>query len=180
MPAAQEEIESQGSHCFFTMASSNQWTRASAAEAQASSSSRRRPEFPYSQYDDEKRHSSPPGGYATRKREEIPPEDQRNPRTVPKEDHMAFCAGCRNESAWFQARERLRKKRARTNRCILGGQTICQVLIGFKWPWILSPGSAIGAPCRQLEVFDPVTTRQHRRRCETVEKMSSHPACLSP
>ena len=74
------------------MSSSNRWTRASAAEAQASSSSRRRPEFPDSQYDDEVIHSSPPGGYTTRKVEVIPPEDQRNPRTLAKEDHMAFCA----------------------------------------------------------------------------------------
>ena len=120
MPAAQKAIESRRSHCFFTMSSSNLWTRASAAEAQASSPSRRRPEFPDSQYDGEVRHSSPPGGYATRKIEEIPPEDQRNPRTLPEEDHMAFCAGYRQETAWFQAQERLRKKRARTNHCILG------------------------------------------------------------
>ena len=113
MPAAPKAVESRRSRCFFTMSSSNQWTRASAAEAQASSSSRRRPEFPGSQYDDEERRNSPPGGYAAREIEEILPEQQRNPSTLPKENHIAFCA-------WFQSREGLRKKRARTNHCILG------------------------------------------------------------
>ena len=35
LPAAQNAIESRRSHCFSTMSSSNRWSRASAAEAQA-------------------------------------------------------------------------------------------------------------------------------------------------
>ena len=112
MPAAQKAIESRRSHCFFTMSSSNRWTRASAAEAQAkASSSNPRPEFPDSQYDDEERHRSPPGGYAQRKAEVIPSDDKRTPATLPKEDHMAFCDGYRYQTAWFQAHERVRQKR---------------------------------------------------------------------
>ena len=102
------------------MSSSNRWTRASAAEAQASSSSRRRPDFPDSQYDDEVRHSSPPGGHAQRKIEEVSSEEKRTPLTLPTEDHMAFSAGYRYETAWFQAQERLRKKRRRDMNILMG------------------------------------------------------------
>ena len=46
---------------------------ASAAEAQAKASScNRRLEFPDSQFDDEERRRSPPGGYAQRKTEVLP------------------------------------------------------------------------------------------------------------
>ena len=79
---------------FFAMSSSNRWTRASAAEAQASSSSRRRQDFPDSQYDDEERHRSLPVGYAQRKTEEVP--------------------------SWFQARESLRQKRRRDTHILMG------------------------------------------------------------
>ena len=114
MPAAPKAVESRRSHCFFTMSSSNGWTRASAAEARAqASSSSRRQDFPDSQYDDEERHRSPPGGYAQRKIEEVPSEDKRTPLTLPSEVHMVFSAGYRYETAWFQAQERLRKKRRR-------------------------------------------------------------------
>jgi len=61
VPAAPKAVESRRSH--------------SAAEAQASSSSRRRQDFPDSQYHGEERHRSPPGGYAQRKIEEAPSED---------------------------------------------------------------------------------------------------------
>ena len=121
VPAAQKALESRRSHCFFTMSSSNRWTRASAAEAQAkASSSSRRQDFPDSQYDDEVRHSSPPGGYAQRRIKETPSEDKRTPLTLPSEDHMAFSAGYRYETAWFQARERLRKKRERNKHIPMG------------------------------------------------------------
>jgi hypothetical protein len=102
------------------MSSSIRWKRASAAEAQASSSSRRREDFPDSQYDDEERHRSPPGGYAQRKIEEVPSEDKRTPRTLATEDHMAFSGGYRYETAWFQAQERLRKKRERNMHILMG------------------------------------------------------------
>ena len=102
------------------MPSSNRWTRASAAEAQASSSSRRRQDFPDSQYHGEERHRSPPGGYAQRKIEEAPSEDKRTPLTLPREDHMAFSA------AWFQAQERVRQKRKRDMQTSWE-QTTCQV-----------------------------------------------------
>ena len=94
MPAVPKAVESRRSHCFFTMSSSNRWTRASAAEAQASSSSRRRQDFPDSQYDDEERHRSLPVGYAQRKTEEVP--------------------------SWFQARESLRQKRRRDMHILMG------------------------------------------------------------
>ena len=97
--AAQEVIESRGSYCFYNMASSNRWNKASSAAAQAPSS---RPEFPDSQYDDEERHRSPPEGYATRKREEIPREDKRKPRTFEY----------RFETAWFQAQPASQEPRA--------------------------------------------------------------------
>ena len=42
VPAAQEVIESRRSHCFFTMSSSNRWTRTSAAETRAKASSTNR------------------------------------------------------------------------------------------------------------------------------------------
>jgi len=99
VPAAQEVIETQRSHCFSTMSSSNRWTRTSAAEARAkASSSTRRQEFRDSQYDNEERHRWPPGGHAQRKHEEVPPRSQRTRETLPKEDHMAFCDGYRYET----------------------------------------------------------------------------------
>ena len=60
---------------FFSPCQARTGGRASAAEAQASSSSRRRQDFPDSQYHGEERHRSPPGGYAQRKIEEAPSED---------------------------------------------------------------------------------------------------------
>ena len=90
------------------MSSSNRWARASAAEAQAKASSgSRRQDFPDSQYDDEVRHSSPPGGYAQRRIKETPSEDKRTP-----------------ETAWFQARERLRKKRERNMHILMGPNNV--------------------------------------------------------
>ena len=103
------------------MSSSNRWARASAAEAQAKASScNRRLEFPDSQFDDEERRRSPPGGYAQRKTEVLPSEEKRTPATLPKEDHMAFSDGYRYQTAWFQARERVRQKRERHMRILMG------------------------------------------------------------
>jgi hypothetical protein len=48
------------------------------------------------------------------------PVNQGAPITLPNEDHMAFCEGYDYETEWFQARERLRKKRLRSIHCILG------------------------------------------------------------
>ena len=121
MPAAQEVIESRRSHCFFTMSSSNRCDRTSAAEDQATaSSSNQRQEFRDSQYDDEERHRSPSGGYARRKREELPPRSKRTWDTLPYEDHMAFSECFRYETEWFQAHERVRKKRARGMHAVMG------------------------------------------------------------
>ena len=120
MPAAQE-IESRESHCFFTMSSSNRWTRTSAAEAKAkANSSNRRQGFPDSQYDDEVRHSEPSRGYAHRKREEIPENRYRTPDTLPYEDHLAFSNGYRYETEWFQAHERMKQKRTRGIHALMG------------------------------------------------------------
>jgi len=103
------------------MSSSNRWTRASAAEAQAkASSSNRRQEFRDSQYDDEERRRSPPGGYAQRKTEVLPSEEKRTPATLPSEDHMAFCDGYRYETEWLQAHERVRQKRNRDMHSLMG------------------------------------------------------------
>ena len=118
MPAAQEVIESRRSHGFFTMSSSNRWNRTSAAEAPSSSSDRRRQEFPDSQSDDELRHSEPTEGYAQRKHEEVPHERLRTPATFPTEDHMAFSAGYRFNTAWFNDSEFVNKKRERNMHCI--------------------------------------------------------------
>ena len=118
VPAAQEVIESRRSHGFFTMSSSNRWNRTSAAEAPSSSSDRRRQEFPDSQYDDELRHSEPTEGYAQRKHEEVPHERLRTPATFPTEDHMAFSAGYRFNTAWFNDSEFVNKKRERNMHCI--------------------------------------------------------------
>ena len=121
MPAAQKTIESRRSHCFFTMSSSNRWTRASAAEGQAkASSSNRRQEFRDSQYDDEERHRLPTGGHAQRKTEEVPPRSQRTRKTLPKEDHMASCDGYRYETELFQGHERVREKRRRNMHVLMG------------------------------------------------------------
>ena len=121
MPAAQEVIESRRSHCLFTMSSSNRCDRTSAAEDQATaSSSNQRQEFRDSQYDDEERHRSPSGGYARRKREELPPRSKRTWDTLPYEDHMAFSECFRYETEWFQAHERVRKKRARGMHAVMG------------------------------------------------------------
>ena len=107
MPAAQEVIEPQRSHCFSTMSSSNRWTRTSAAEARAkATSSTRRQEFRDSQYDDEERHRSRSGGHAQRRTEVVAPRSKRTPETRPKEDHMAFCDGYRYETEWRKKRER--------------------------------------------------------------------------
>ena len=59
---------------------------------------------------------------------------------------MAFCAGYRHQTAWFQARERLRKKRERSNHCILGPNNMShfdrhQMAID-SISWILYWGSA--------------------------------------
>ena len=114
MPAAQEEIESRGSYCFFNMASSSRWTRTSAAESRAKAeSSNRRQEFRDAQDDDEVRHSEPSQGYARRKSEVIPENRKRTPQTLPKEDHLAFSNGYRYETSWLQAHERMRQKRTR-------------------------------------------------------------------
>ena len=89
------------------MSSSNRWTRTSAAEAKAkASSSNRRQEFHiHTIYDDDERHSSPPGGYAPRRHEELPPRSQRTRDTVPYEDHMAFSKVSDMRQKWFQAHE---------------------------------------------------------------------------
>ena len=69
MPAAQE-IETRGLYCYFTtMACSNRWTRASGSTAQASTG-------PFSVPDDDgddDGHTTAVTGYATRRSEEISP-----------------------------------------------------------------------------------------------------------
>ena len=73
-----------------------------------------------SQYDDEERLRSPPGGYAQRKSEVVSFDEKRKPATLPKENHMAFSEGHRYETAWFQAQGRLKKKRNRDMHILMG------------------------------------------------------------
>ena len=121
VPAAQGKIEPRRSHCFFTMSSSNRWTRTSAAETRAKAeSSNRRQEFRDSQYDDGVRHSEPAQGYAQRKSEEIPEAKYRTLETLPEEDHLAFCDGYRHQTEWFQAHTRVRQKRSRGIHSLMG------------------------------------------------------------
>ena len=92
------------------------------------------------QYDHDERHSSPPGGYAQRKSEEIPPASQRTPATLPKDE------GYRHETDWFQAHERVRQKRKRDMHTLMGpnnmsGFTRHQMLMDVI-SWILYWGSA--------------------------------------
>ena len=117
MPAAQEE-ESRDSHCFFNMSSSNRWSRTSAAASsdQAQSSNRGQDNPSYAGFD--QRHSA--DGYALRRSEEIPAEEFRTPATLPKEDHLAFCYNYRRTTDWFQAQDRLRKKRMRNLHTLMG------------------------------------------------------------
>ena len=105
MPAAQE-VESRDTHCFFTMSSSNRWTKTSAAESRAKAqSSNRGQEYRDSQCDDEVRRSEPFAGYALRRSEVISDNKDRTPATLPEEDHLAFSKGYRHQTEWFQARE---------------------------------------------------------------------------
>ena len=62
----------------------------------------------------------PPEGYARRKRDAVPSESRRTPATLPKEDHMAFSAGYRLETTWFQGKEVVTQRRKRNMHCILG------------------------------------------------------------
>ena len=118
MPAAQK-AESRGSYCFFNMSSSRRWNRTSAAASsdQAQSNTRGQ-EYHSSGNDATGTHSS--DGYALRRSEEIPDDSFRTPSTLPNEDHLAFCYDYRRQTDWFQAHERVRKKRERNLHTLMG------------------------------------------------------------
>ena len=118
MPAAQK-AESRGSYCFFNMSSSRRWNRTSAAASsdQAQSNTRGQ-EYHSSGNDATGTHSS--DGYALRRSEEIPDDRFRTPSTLPNEDHLAFCYDYRRQTDWFQAHERVRKKRERNLHTLMG------------------------------------------------------------
>ena len=118
MPAAQK-AESRGSYCFFNMSSSSRWNRTSAAASsdQAQSNTRGQ-EYHSSGNDATGTHSS--DGYALRRSEEIPDDSFRTPSTLPNEDHLAFCYDYRRQTDWFQAHERVRKKRERNLHTLMG------------------------------------------------------------
>ena len=59
-------------------------------------------------------------GYALRRSEEIPAEHFGTPSTIPKEDHLAFSNGYRHRTDWFQAHNRVRKKRERNLHTLMG------------------------------------------------------------
>ena len=118
MPAAQE-AESRGSYCFFNMSSSSRWNRTSAAaSSDQAQSSNRGQEYHSSGVDASGTHSA--DGYALRRSEEIPADQFRTPSTLPKEDHLAFSNGYRRRKDWFQAHERVRKKRDRNLHTLMG------------------------------------------------------------
>ena len=96
VPAASRVVESQDTRCFFTMSSSNRWTKTSAAESRAKAeSSTRGQEYRDSQYDNEARRSVPSDEYALRRSVVIPDNKGTTPGTLFSEDHMAFCNGYR-------------------------------------------------------------------------------------
>ena len=121
MHAASRVVESRDTHCFFTMSSSNRWSRTSNAEyrAQAQSDSGGQ-EYRDSQYDSEKRRQVPSEGYALRRSEAIPDNKDRKPDTAAYEDHMAYCCGYRTTTQWFQAHNHVRRKQHRTIHTVLG------------------------------------------------------------
>ena len=142
MPAAQEAIESRRSHCFFTMSSSNRWTRASAAEAQASCSSRR-PDFPDShmmmKWD------------AVRQQGDMLRKRSRKSLLTKREHHYHY----QRKIIWHSVQDidirqhgfKLRRVWGRNVNvpCIVSlDQTICQISIDSRWPWMLFLGSSIG------------------------------------
>ena len=118
MPAAQK-AESRGSYCFFNMSSSRRWNRTSAAaSSDQAQSSNRGQEYHSSGNDATGTHSS--DGYALRRSEEIPDDRFRTPSTLPNEDHLSFCYDYRRQTDWFQAHERVRKKRERNLHTLMG------------------------------------------------------------
>ena len=99
------------------MSSPSRWNRTSAAtSSDQAQSSNRGQEYPSSGFD--QRHSA--DGYALRRSEEIPADRFRTPSTLPKEDHLAFCNGYRHQTDWFQAHDRVRKKRERNLDTLMG------------------------------------------------------------
>ena len=120
------------------MASSSRWNRTSAASSSDQAQSRSRGQE-YQGYQNET-----PDGYALRRSEEIPDNQFRTPSTLPSEDHLAFSNGYRRRTEWFQAHERVRKKRT-MNLHTLMGQHTCSTMTGMKCLWMLFPGSSIGA-----------------------------------
>ena len=99
------------------MSSSSQWNRTSAAtSSDQAHSSNRGQEYPSSGFD--QRHSA--DGYALRRSEEIPADQFRTSSTLPNEDHLAFCYDYRRQTDWFQAHERVRKKRERNLHTLMG------------------------------------------------------------
>ena len=118
MPAAQE-AESREPYCFFNMSSSSRWNRTSAAaSSDQAQSSNRGQEYHSSGVDASGPHSA--DGYALRRSEEIPADRFRTPSTLPNEDHLAFSNGYRHQTDWFQAHERVRKKRDRNLHTLMG------------------------------------------------------------
>ena len=101
------------------MSSSRRWNRTSAAASsdQAQSNTRGQ-EYHSSGNDATGTHSS--DGYALRRSEEIPDDSFRTPSTLPNEDHLAFCYDYRRQTDWFQAHERVRKKRERNLHTLMG------------------------------------------------------------
>ena len=144
MPAAQE-AESRGFYCFFNMSSSRRWNRTSAATSsdQAQSSNRGQG---YHRSGFDQAHSA--DGYALRRSQEIPADQFRTPSTLPNEDHLAFCNGYRHRTEWFQAHERVRKKRERNLHTLMGPHNMkstdrCEMFMDAI-SWILYWGTSHG------------------------------------
>ena len=99
------------------MSSSSRWNRTSAATSSDQAHSSNRGQGYHSSGFDQ-RHSA--DGYALRRSEEIPADQFRTPSTLPNEDHLAFCYDYRRQTDWFQAHERVRKKRERNLHTLMG------------------------------------------------------------
>ena len=97
MPAAQE-IETGGSHCFFTtMAGSNRWTKSTGSTAQASTGPIHVPDDVEPYHSEDSQHQTLSGGHAARKSREVPHFLDRTIETRPHENHMEFCFAFRQQ-----------------------------------------------------------------------------------
>ena len=135
---AAQEIETRGSHCFFTtMAGSNRCTKTTGSTAQASTGPIHVPgeDEPYHSEDSE--HQPPPASYASRKSREVPHSMDRTLDTCPHEDHMEFCFACRQQCAWYNEKEFVKLSVERGIHAIKGPANMStQASVDIRWQWL--------------------------------------------